>query len=554
MERRKGHHQVHWLVLLLAVSLLFWWMPGQDLSPEREAVYPLNTGWLLTDVEGLGEQLPPLPEELAVAAGESVRIRRVIREEEIGGQTLLLRGSLADVRVELDGERIYEVGYKRVGFPVLPMVSAWHLVDLPDQVTGKVLTLSYRSPFERMSGILNEVHYGSRGDLLYWLLRTHAWSLGISGMILFIGLIMILSSLLFPGVQGRDLRCIGFFAGILSLWMLAETRVLQLFMGGQLVLGGLAYISLSLFPVPLLAYLGETVLPRRARLLIGCRDLFLLNLTVILFLQFSGIAGFFATVIMTHLLILIAMLLITYSLVKERRDYPENELAMRFGRVLLILFPFGLLELINFYWVGPLYTSVFTHVGILLFVFFLAIGSIKRLILLYEKSYEASFFQHMAYQDRLTGGGNRMAFAEEIESRFTVPDELHGLRLAVFDLNNLKEINDTYGHVVGDEAIVHAYTCIEKAFGDRGSCYRIGGDEFACLLPGSVEKDFRRGLVTLDRLIREVNRTTAYAFGLASGGVTYHRELDLTAEKMLHRADLEMYAKKRQMKRRATDR
>jgi diguanylate cyclase (GGDEF)-like protein len=516
-------------------------------------VSPLNSGWYVRQDNYLLEPIAPLPQEIEAAPGEAVRIHHPIRDDHLDGQTLLIRGSLADVTVFLDDRLLYERIYDRPGLPSMPMVSAWHLVDLPDAVSGKMLTITYTSPFERMSGILNEVHYGNRGALLQDLLADHAWSLGISSMILFIGGVMILSSFLFPDQQRRDLRYIGLFASLLSLWMLAETRALQLFVSSQLVLGGLAYLCLSLFPVPLLRYLEEMVLPRSARVLSTLRGLFLLNTVVIVILQFTGIAGFFATVIFTHLLVFISILAITHSLLKERREHPENELALRFGRAILILFPFGLLELINFYWVGPLYTSVFTHVGILLFVMVLAIGSAKRLVLLYERSYEALFFQRMAYRDRLTGGGNRMAFAEEIESRFKEPDGLSGLRLAVFDLNNLKEINDTHGHVVGDDAINRAYACIEGAFSDQGTCYRIGGDEFACVLPDSQESAFRNALVKLHRLVREEDGKVDYAFGLASGGVIYHPELDLTAEKMLHRADLEMYAKKRQMKRRATD-
>lgn len=55
------------------------------------------------------------------------------------------------------------------------------------------------------------------------------------------------------------------------------------------------------------------------------------------------------------------------------------------------------------------------------------------------------------------------------------------LQLILFDLDDLKKINDTHGHAVGDEAIKKAFDILNEIFKDYGECYRIGGDEFACL-------------------------------------------------------------------------
>ncbi len=51
--------------------------------------------------------------------------------------------------------------------------------------------------------------------------------------------------------------------------------------------------------------------------------------------------------------------------------------------------------------------------------------------------------------------------------------------VVLFDLDNLKVINDNFGHEKGDEALKLCYQCISQAFQNVKNCFRIGGDEFA---------------------------------------------------------------------------
>ena len=54
------------------------------------------------------------------------------------------------------------------------------------------------------------------------------------------------------------------------------------------------------------------------------------------------------------------------------------------------------------------------------------------------------------------------------------------------DINGLKEVNDTFGHEAGDQLIIGAANCIERAFGDYGKVFRTGGDEFIVLLTEDI--------------------------------------------------------------------
>ena len=97
--------------------------------------------------------------------------------------------------------------------------------------------------------------------------------------------------------------------------------------------------------------------------------------------------------------------------------------------------------------------------------------------------------KRQARLDPLTGLGNRRAFDERLD-RAIDHARLQGepLSVIVSDLDDFKEINDSYGHLNGDELLRTAAAAMRAAVRDHDACYRWGGDEFAVLLPG-VEQD-----------------------------------------------------------------
>jgi diguanylate cyclase (GGDEF)-like protein len=97
--------------------------------------------------------------------------------------------------------------------------------------------------------------------------------------------------------------------------------------------------------------------------------------------------------------------------------------------------------------------------------------------------------KRQARLDPLTGLGNRRAFDERLD-RAIDHARLNGepLSVIVSDLDDFKVINDSYGHLNGDELLRTAAAAMRAAVRDHDACYRWGGDEFAVLLP-RVEQD-----------------------------------------------------------------
>ena len=91
---------------------------------------------------------------------------------------------------------------------------------------------------------------------------------------------------------------------------------------------------------------------------------------------------------------------------------------------------------------------------------------------------------HLAHTDEMTRLANRRAFMQEARHRFeTVDLEYHGLSIFIIDLDHFKKVNDAYGHEAGDEVLIHASQQIVQALPEEAMVARLGGEEFAVLLP-----------------------------------------------------------------------
>lgn len=108
------------------------------------------------------------------------------------------------------------------------------------------------------------------------------------------------------------------------------------------------------------------------------------------------------------------------------------------------------------------------------------------------------------------------------------------------DLNDLKKLNDEYGHVAGDKALITVANVIAKHMGPRAALYRIGGDEFMILCYKRREDEVRAMVAAIEGGLAETPYRCAIGYDLYS----MQQEFDAVC----NRADTMMYENKRQMK------
>ena len=143
--------------------------------------------------------------------------------------------------------------------------------------------------------------------------------------------------------------------------------------------------------------------------------------------------------------------------------------------------------------------------------------------------------EQLARIDPLTGLPNRAAFEERAGALIGRASSEVPLTLVMLDLDHFKKLNDTYGHLLGDEALATVAQVITNTVRVADVPARLGGEEFAVLLPVTAVDG---AVLTAERLRTEVKAVTLRegARLAASFGVSVWREGD-TAASMLERAD-----------------
>ncbi len=140
--------------------------------------------------------------------------------------------------------------------------------------------------------------------------------------------------------------------------------------------------------------------------------------------------------------------------------------------------------------------------------------------------------------DELTGLANRRALGDALERMLA---ERAPFCVALMDVDHFKDVNDTYGHAVGDQVLAQVADCLRSTSAGSGLLARYGGEEFAWLMPGD---DLEAARARCDGL----RDTVAYAsqalpvtvsIGLACA------KADDTIASVLHRADQALYTAKR---------
>jgi len=152
--------------------------------------------------------------------------------------------------------------------------------------------------------------------------------------------------------------------------------------------------------------------------------------------------------------------------------------------------------------------------------------------------------------DKLTLLYNRAYFEEEI-NRLNA-GRRNPVSVIMIDVDGLKKVNDTYGHAAGDDLLKRTSKILHQAFRTDDMVARIGGDEFAIVLPETNEETVTASVERLMKCLNESNEADSeFKVGLSIGYATTSTDNQLS--NVIREADQKMYAEKAEKKRKLDD-
>lgn len=177
-----------------------------------------------------------------------------------------------------------------------------------------------------------------------------------------------------------------------------------------------------------------------------------------------------------------------------------------------------------FLYVSVLTMIINTYLQIFQDMYFLVWNFNAAILTLYYMFLNLQTFRY----DPLTGVQNRGMFINALE-KMPGKDTIY---ILMFDLNDLKTINDTYGHAEGDKAIISFTRVAYDQFKTYGHIYRIGGDEFVVLLKNIDEWVLKKKIKQMEDQLKAMKRSVAYGYVTCLPGGDINRALKEADEKM----------------------
>lgn len=190
-----------------------------------------------------------------------------------------------------------------------------------------------------------------------------------------------------------------------------------------------------------------------------------------------------------------------------------------------------------------------SKIKLLIKVLIFSIGNALDRIRMFSENKSIKLLREQSYVDELTKISNRRYMEHFIRKLYERLQRMGQVFCVMsIDMDGLKYINDTFGHLEGDSAIINTAKILNEVKPQHGLAARVGGDEFTILFPSEKEKEADRYVEIIENLVKSYNNNSGKPYKLSvSIGYEYCREgMDLLV--CMHEADKKMYAIKRAKK------
>ena len=486
---------------------------------------------------------------------------KIIMERQLPKKWEIIEGAMrlsvrhCAVTVSVDGEVIYEYGYDRVA-DHKTVGSGFQFINFPKDYQGRTLTIQLYVSEDKVFTKFDPIRIYPWENVYRVLMTENRLPLFFGSFLVIFGIavcIMTIFAVVFSRKYIR-LLCISVFSICMGLWTLCYYRVISVYAIPIYSVSLIEHIAFYLAPLPLIVYMYDDVKKLKQKML---RTLYwvLLGYNVVSLMVMMTLHALDIVHLATMLpyIVGIIVLCLIYFLVVIIMNF-------RFSRAVDRLYLVGMFTIVcctvydligygsdRYYGNNTLMNMKgVSSIGVMVLIFILFLSFYFEITQNMMAEAERNFLIKSAYTDELTQIHNRrycMEFMNKIREEGNCD-----YTVICFDLNNLKTVNDTYGHAKGDILIKSAAEVLSETFGGHGIVARMGGDEFIAILNTADEK--RTGNL-MERFGQNIDRKNqqikdlglSIACGLASG-----RESDADIEKVYQAADNRMYEHKKQIK------
>lgn len=501
----------------------------------------LTNGW--TSADGESFSMDNLPVGDIVLSHDLTNI-------DLNRKRLCMKTVHTFIKVEVDGVIIYE--YAPEIAPILGKSYGMYIHMIPIPADASSVTLTLHPLYDDTSAIINNIAIEDAGMFMGDIYHKGLPNFELCMLISLFGVLMLIMG--FTTLRSSESNAVNFFslgtfAILIGVWSANDTMIFQVFTQHPEIARFVNYICLIFLSYLPVSFLASATNHRDSILLPIMFSLDIINFIVTIVLSLFGISDIREMLPFSHINVAIAMCMTIYFMVRAVKNKTVAAYFLRrvIGGMTFVFFGVAI-DLVRYqlFPVSPLGASLFTRVGVLIFIVMMGAYLVKERTRYAVERGQAELMKKMAYTDGLTQLGNRAAFHErENEIRRDRTDCF----IVQLDINYLKKVNDVYGHAEGDRHIINASHIIRDSFSDIGDSFRTGGDEFIVITRRGNTQDIEKAISKMEKLVSDYNKNEKppVPLQIAYGYAQCSMKTDMLeeAEKL---ADQRMYKKKNEMK------
>lgn len=554
---------LHVFVGIFVLTSVMYWLPQADrlLCQDYDKVsqyISLDDSWDITinDKAYRNVSLDTFEFDL-VKTGDQITMQRTLPKDwTIKDGALRINIKHSAVRMFIDGEQIYEYGYDRIK-ENKTVGSGIQFVDFPQQYEGKQLEIKMLVDENNVFSKFDSIRLYNCKNAYRALLTENRIPMFFGSFLTIFGLCILIITAFAVWLSRKFVRvfCIGAFSICMGIWTLCYYDVVSVYSIPLYSISLIEYIVFYLAPLPLILYLYENVKKMQNKvfkILYGIVLSLQMGFDVVIFILHGfDIVHFAVPIIYFQMLMVIELAYFVTVLVKNIK---KSNFVSRLYMTGMLVVALGVGYDLCSYYLSRYYNhsllnikgvssvSVMFLVFIMIFVFYVDLTD--KIM----QDTERKTLIKRAYTDELTQLSNRRSCAEYMTKINTEEDTDYVV--ICMDLNNLKMVNDTYGHMRGDVLIKNAADVIVQTFAVEGVVGRMGGDEFIVILQHVDEawmeekmKEFALHIARKNEEDPEIQLSIAYGYAFG----TESKEKDI--EKVYQIADNRMYENKNEAKR-----
>lgn len=425
----------------------------------------------------------------------------------------------------------------------------YYEINLPNDYKGKVLKLHIKLEKNEKSNILNSVEFMSDSDYVLYNFRKNSLPFLVAISIGILGGLLILVVVVVPKKTQRMKKL--FWTGITFLCgciaMIAYYEIYELLDNNRNIVKNMLFTGVFLIIPSVLMIAYNTFRNKKyKKIMYGYNIVLYLMYLLLVCLYFTKTISYEKIMFYTQIVIIVTSVLLLiyniFSYVKVNIMEKVYTLGMSVCYILVVFLVGSNMLSENFSKSNIKTTIIIALIGCFFITTIVYYAYVVEGYL--DKVTENRILSTIVYTDPLTGIMNRTKYEEIVEE--IEKESKESIIVYSFDLNNLKKVNDKYGHEMGDMYIKGFANSLKEIFESIGFVGRLGGDEFTVILENS---DIDNGIDKLQRCFSKymkeynIDYEASFAYGIADS-----RLENVSIKDLINLADDRMYEYKKQQK------